>query len=543
MLSSGTAFVAGLFGPSPPLMSAVLTSSPSGLPSVDQQWGGLDAGSTYLLVGRAGAGRSALALQAVQATVASGSTCLLLSPRPPAELVEIGRGIAFDLAEAHGAGLLRPLRIPTAADLAEKGTDGLETAYRDLVALVRAERPARVVVEDFTPLVQFDSFERLDEAFQELTSDLRALGTTLVVGLGAPANDASRQLLDVVRRAADGMVQIQDDGDLVLDPAPEADPFATEPVGEDRGGSLLSDVEFFQSTGDESATSESADPFATDEETGIGGETTAEVAVEVEPETADEAATAEGDEAPVHDADAVEGGADADEEAEGGADAETETSEAEPDETEPPEAATQAAAPPEAAPPEAAVVPPPPVDPALLYPNDDPFGNDPADALMEQGYLADSQAGDAGTRLEEPATSAFAPPTAPPPSPDAAFRQALDRAFQTRSAGVPFLIVAARMQPGTPEAAYFPNVTAALRSALPDAAHLLANDARKRVIVLLTMSGPEAGQALFADLQTGLRQAVGDDAEATLQAISAVTIPDAQPFASPSDLMAYAFDG
>ena len=57
------------------------------------------------------------------------------------------------------------------------------------------------------------------------------------------------------------------------------------------------------------------------------------------------------------------------------------------------------------------------------------------------------------------------------------------------------------------------------------------------------MSGPEAGQALFADLQTGLRQAVGDDAEATLQAISAVTIPDAQPFASPGDLMAYAFDG
>ena len=509
-------------------MSAVLTSSPSGLPSVDQQWGGLDAGSTYLLVGRAGAGRSALALQAVQATVAGGDTCLLLSPRPPAELVEIGRGIAFDLAEAHGAGLLRPLRIPTAADLAERGTDGLETAYRDLVALVRAERPARVVVEDFTPLVQFDSFERLDEAFQELTSNLRALGTTLVVGLGAPANDASRQLLDVVRRAADGMVQIQDDGGLVLDPAPEADPFATEPVGEDRGGSLLSDVEFFQSAEAEGATSESVDPFATDEEAEIGDETTAEVAVEVEPETADEAATAEDDEAPVHDTDAVEGGADADVEtdadAEGGADVEAEA--------ETPEAA-----------PEAAVVPPPPVDPALLYPNDDPFGNDPADALMEQGYLADSQAGDAGARLEEPATSAFAPPTAPPPGPDAAFRQALDRAFQTRSAGVPFLIVAARMQPGTPEAAYFPNVTAALRGALPDDAHLLANDARKRVIVLLTMSGPEAGQALFADLQTGLRQAVGDDAEATLQAISAVTIPDAQPFASPSDLMAYAFDG
>ena len=517
-------------------MSAVLTSSPSGLPAVDQQWGGLDAGSTYLVVGRAGAGRSALALQAVQATVAEGARCLLLSPRPPAELVEIGRGLAFDLAEAHGAGLLRPLRIPTAADLAERGTAGLETAYRDLVALVRSECPERVVVEDFTPLVQFDSFERLDEAFRGLVDDFRTLGTTLVVGLGAPANDASRQLLAVVRRAADGVVQIQDDGSLALDPAPETDPFASE-ADRDRdedGGSFLSDVEFAPSAADEGAAPEAEDPFEADEEP-ADEEGAAEVEVDDDagPEAEAPSIDAAHDDATAPEANAAdEGGADADPDvqAESGDAAPTPPADAEP----PAPEASGAEAPADSASPEAAVVPPPPVDPALLHPTEDPFGNDPADALMEQGYLADSQAGSPGPRSAAPA---------PPAGPDAEFRGALDRAFQTRSAGVPFLIVAARMEPGTPEAARFPHVTAALRSALPDAAHLLASDARKRVIVLLTMSGPEAGQALFAGLQAGLRRSIGDDAEATLQAISAVTIPDAQPFTTPDDLMAYAFDG
>ena len=551
-------------------MATALMSQPSGLADVDRQWGGLDAGHTYLLVGRAGAGRSSLALRAVQATVAGREKCLLLSPRPPSELVEIGAEVGFDLAAAHGDGLLRPLRIPTAAELAERGADGLETAYRDLVALARSEGAARVVVEDFTPLVQFDSFERLEEAFAALVADFRALEATLVVGLGAPANDASRQLLDVVRGAADGMVQVQDDGGLALDPAPPADPFAGDPFADDDEAaappSLLSDIAFVPAVPDRDG-----DPFAADEdgapeaqaadtasadaeatgsrdpdETGRydaeGGAAENGAAETNDPEAPPEAGETETDDVDAQntaDGDAAESAAERSEADAPAGDAEPAAGAPPPSEAAPPAEPSAS----DAGSPEAAVVPPPPVDPGLLHPNaDDPFASDPADALMEQGYLADSR-GAASPDAAVLAPAAFAPPADVPEGSEAAFRRALASAFQTRSAGVPFLVVAARMQPGSTEAAHFPSVAAALRSALPEGARMISNDARKRAIVLLSVSGAEAGQALFAALQSNLRQTVGDDAEATLQAISAVTVPDAQPFTTPADLMTYAYDG
>jgi len=185
-----------------------VTPSPSGLPTVDHQWGGLSAGRAYLLVGRAGAGRSALALQTARATVDAGQRCLVVSPRAPQELVEVGRTVGLDLAAAHNAGSLRLLRIPKAADLAARGPEGLAKAYRDFAALVASDRPARVVVEDFTPLVQFDTFERFHDAFGGLVDALRAQEATLVIGLGDPANDASRRLLEVVEGLVDGTIHL-----------------------------------------------------------------------------------------------------------------------------------------------------------------------------------------------------------------------------------------------------------------------------------------------------------------------------------------------
>ena len=111
-------------------MTAALPS-PSGLPAVDRQWGGFTPGRAYLLVGRAGAGRSALALQAARAAIDEGARCLVISPRAPDALVEVGRSVGLDLAAAHGAGTLRLLRIPPAADLAARGPDGLAAAYRE----------------------------------------------------------------------------------------------------------------------------------------------------------------------------------------------------------------------------------------------------------------------------------------------------------------------------------------------------------------------------------------------------------------------------
>ncbi len=464
--------------------------SPSGLAAVDRQWGGLAPGRAYLLVGRAGAGRTALALQTVRAAVEDGSRCLVISPRPPDELVEIGHDVGLDLAAAHTAGHLRLLRIPQAADLAARGPESLAKSYRDLAALVTSDGPARVVIEDFTPLVQFDTFERFRDAFDGLIRTLRAQGVTLVIGLGDPANDASRRLLDMVEGLVDGTIRLGAEGDLVL-----------------------------------------GMPARVGYPSGDGA------SVEVEPAPASAPLVAVASEALVADATAAPLQAFS---------------------PPPPDGALAAfsAAPllPEPVasqemdgPPPTEVISLPAPDPSLLAPPNDDLDHDPADAVVSQGYLADSKSDEVdepapATDLAELPPPSFAPLSAPAPDPSAAFRVALDDAFAGRASETPFVVVALRMDPSSPGAAYFAAIEASLHSSLRPGDHLLVDDARARAAVVLPTSGPDAAHALFASLQAHLRADLGDEAHAVLQAIAAVTVPNGQPFQTSAELLRYAFD-
>ena len=488
--------------------------SPSGLPTVDARWGGLAAGGAYLLIGRAGAGRSALALQSAGATVDAGGRALLLSPRPPDALLDIATAAGFDLRSAHATGRFRVLRIPAAADLAARGSDGLDAAYRDLAGLVATERPDRVVVEDLTPLVQFDSFERFERAFGAFVGTLRAAGVTLVVGLGEPANTASEHLVGVVRALVDGTVTLDGETRLLAlarrdDPPAEAlpppaapaaplpEPLPEPPAGQSSDGASV----------------ETLPPTVT-------------TAPERPPDR--RAATPAASPAQRREADLAAG----------------------PDDL-----------------PRTRIVPPPPPDPSLLVPVGDTFGHDPTASMFEQGYLVDSGAGgllgfvpSAEHAPEAPTAPAAMAPAAPPPAPAfappfgspfaplaapdpaAEVRQALDVAFAARTQGVPFLVVAARMEPAVPESAHFFAVADGLRSALRPDDRLLVDLARRRAVVVMPGVGADAAGALFAGLQAHLRRTLGPDAEAVLRAVAAVSVPDGQPFTSSADLLQYAYE-
>ena len=490
--------------------------SPSGIPTVDARWGGLAAGSAYLLIGRAGAGRSALALQSAGATVDGGGRALLLSPRAPDVLLDIGTAAGVDLRAVHATGRFRVLRIPAAADLASRGSDGLDAAYRDLAGLVASERPDRVVVEDLTPLVQFDSFERFRDAFAGLVGALRAAGVTLVVGLGEPANAASEHLIGVVRDLVDGTVSL--DGEtrqIVL--AHRSDAPTPDPVS--------------AATPPEAPPAHAAEtprPEPTPGDPHVAGQSSDGASVEVLPPAA-----------PVHEPPPVE--------RRDGAMAAGST------------AARRASDLTDGLP-RTRIVPPPDPDPSLLEPVGDLFGLDPATSMFEQGYLVDSGAGGLLGFIPAagPGPAAFSPPSvsssaptfaslgAPAPprpaDPAAEVRHALDAAFAARAQGTPFLVVAARMEPDVPESAHFFAVADGLRSALGPADRLLVDLPRRRAVVVLPGVGADGAGALFAGLQAHLRRALGPEAEAVLRAVAAVSIPEGQPFTSSADLLQYAYE-
>ncbi len=552
-------------------------SSPSGLSAVDHQWGGLASGRAYLLVGRAGSGRSALALQAARAAVDAGERCLIISPRAPESLVEIGRGVDLDLAAAHAAGLLRLLRIPSAADLAARGPEGLATSYRDLSGLVASDRPARVIIEDFTPLVQFDTFGRFRDAFSDLVGRLRDQGTTLLVGLGDPANDASRQLLEVVEEVVDGTIRLGAGGDLVLSthgeieypssdgssreavppPAPEPtapEPFAPEPTAFEsfapeplapeppaQDAALPASAPVPSASAPVPSASAPVPTALSPIETAAPAELeTSYFAATVPPPSAVPSPVAPTPAGPPSFGPGAQVGDTGHAAAAAAAAAAAFSA---------PASGLPAAHVRESA--EAEITAPPPADPSLMHAGSDPFGDDPADALFQQGFLADSgilphALPSAAASLAPVALPSFAPLGGAPaaaPDPNAGFHSALAASFATRVTGTPFQVVAMRMDVSAPEAAYFGTVEAGLRSVLRPGDELLVDGARARAAVVLPASTPAAGQALFAGLQAYLRAHLGVAADQALQSVAAVTISDGQPFQSAADLVAYAVDG
>ena len=494
------------------------TPLPSGLPDVDRQWGGLAAGHAYLLVGRAGAGRSALALRTARAAVEAGDRCLMISPREPEALVETARGVGLDLAAAHGDGLLRLLRIPPAAELATRGSDGLAQSYRDLAALVASDRPGRVVVEDFTPLVQFGTFERFHDAFSDLVGAFRSQGVTLVIGLGDPANEASQRLLGVVEGLVDGTVRLGAGGDLVLEtpnpvdyPSSDGASVDVAPPSEPAAPPVAAPLAVAtQAAGPAPTLGSPAPPPGGFEATFAVSETPAPEAPS--PEDAARPAPAAAPAAPVAEAPRAEA-----------------------------PGASGAGGPVATEPVPTEIVPPPPPDPSLLVAGGDLFGHDPADSLFEQGFLADSGRQPAAEPAPEPEVEAASPPG--PAAAGSAFRAALDAAFDARADGTPFVVVALRMDPASPGAAHFETLEAGLRSALRSGDEVWVDGPRARAAAVLPKSGPEAGQELFAALQSHLRATLGAEAAGLLQSVAAVTLVDGRPFEDAARLLAYAVDG
>ena len=480
-------------------MSAPL--SPSGLPTVDARWGGLAAGGSYLLVGRASAGRSALALSSAAATVTAGGTALLISPRSPDDLATAGTPSGVDVRALHATGRLRLLRTPAAADLAARGSDGLDAAYRDLTALIAAERPARVVVEDFTPLVQFDSFDRFRAALGGLVGTLREAGVTLVVGLGEPANEASEHLIAVVREAVDATLTLVVDGETRrLDLARRDD----TPAAPDRpaAGTPEAAAPEASAGGDSSADVPAAPPAPPLVLAPPPAAATAPPRPAAIPETAivpppspdpslfEPAGDTFGQDPAIQ---MFEQGYLVDSGASG----------------------VVGHLPPSSAPAESAFPFPPALAPT------EPPAPPPAFA---------------------PPFSPLAAPAVPTADPAAEMRQTLDASFAARDGGTPFLAVAVRMEAAAPEGAHFFAVADGLRRGLRPVDRLLVDLPRRRAVVALPGVGAEAAAALFASLQSHLRSTLGADAEAVLRAVGAVSVPDGQPFTSTADLMAYAFE-
>lgn len=126
----------------------------SGIAPIDQLCGGLEPRSIFLLTGGAGAGKTTLALQFVNQGLSSGEKVLMLTHGPGKALLDYAQQCGMDLRTAvrEERALVLRYRPDFAKRLLRSGS--ADRAIDDLRRVVAEQRPRRVVLDTFAPLLE-----------------------------------------------------------------------------------------------------------------------------------------------------------------------------------------------------------------------------------------------------------------------------------------------------------------------------------------------------------------------------------------------------
>jgi circadian clock protein KaiC len=146
----------------------------TGIPELDRMLGGagLYRGSTALISGTAGSGKTSVAAHFVDAACARGERCLwLLLEESPSQVIRNMRSIGIDLAPWVERGLLR-----FAADRPSRY--GLESHLASLHRAVRNTQPSVVVIDPITTLLQIGTQSEVRTMLTRVIDYLKTAGIT-----------------------------------------------------------------------------------------------------------------------------------------------------------------------------------------------------------------------------------------------------------------------------------------------------------------------------------------------------------------------------
>ena len=168
---------------------ASTTRISSGVPRLDTMLGGQGyfRGSSILISGAAGSGKTSLAAAFVQSAGQRGEKCLYLAfEESPSQIMRNMRSIGFDLEPLMKKGLLQ-------FQATRPSNEGLESHLARIEALVHAFQPSALVMDPVTSLLAVGSANEVKSALARLTDLLKARGVTAVYTSLTAAGDSQEQ--------------------------------------------------------------------------------------------------------------------------------------------------------------------------------------------------------------------------------------------------------------------------------------------------------------------------------------------------------------
>ncbi len=180
---------------------------PSGFSFIDENWGGLYLGGSYLLVGPRKSGRTLLGLQLAYETAKSSEVCLYFTNMRPKDLMIHAASLNFDIKSYMDKNLIIVVRMSPPNEVYQSSDpDGHLIEYlNDIITVVNQYNPARVIFDELTPYIGFKNLGLLNDAFLHTLESIEELDITSIFLIGEPATVKANSILDIISQSVTGL--------------------------------------------------------------------------------------------------------------------------------------------------------------------------------------------------------------------------------------------------------------------------------------------------------------------------------------------------
>ncbi|MGE5432039.1 MAG: RAD55 family ATPase [Syntrophomonadaceae bacterium] len=183
----------------------------TGLPLIDQAWGGFYKGGTYLLVGPKKSGRTLLGLQYAMQSARQKEVCLYFTNMRPKDLMIHAASIDFDIQTYMNQNLIVVVRVTPPADLYDlRDPDEYLIEYlKDIVTVVEQFAPKRIIFDELTPYIGFSNLNLLRESFLDTLENIEQRDVTSLFTIGEPATPVAQSIVDELVQHVTASIYLQ----------------------------------------------------------------------------------------------------------------------------------------------------------------------------------------------------------------------------------------------------------------------------------------------------------------------------------------------
>jgi len=184
---------------------------PSGISLIDNAWGGLYQGGTYLLLGAHKSGRTTFAIEIAKECAEQKEVCLYFTTRRPKDLILQAASFGVDLQNYISQNSIIIIRVESSVNLSEsRETDLVLAEYiNDIIGLVEQYQPAKIIFDELTPFLGFKDINLLEDSFAKTIEAIEELGVTSLFVLGDPITYSAKKIADVLVSHSTGIIFLQ----------------------------------------------------------------------------------------------------------------------------------------------------------------------------------------------------------------------------------------------------------------------------------------------------------------------------------------------